>query len=61
MSVTLCAMIQSPEKEAVRAEKLPVRMTSIFRCLSGPLVNMCIALTVHQMHCLFNSIGHCSA
>ena len=44
MSVTLCAMIQSPEKEVIRAEKLPVRMTSIFRCSSDPLVNICISL-----------------
>lgn len=30
MSISLCITIQSPEKEAIRVEKLFVRMTSRF-------------------------------
>ena len=50
MSVTLFVMIQSPEKEAIRIEKLSVRMPSKFRCFSGPLVNICI--TVNNADCI---------
>ena len=50
MSVTLFVMIQSPEKEAIRIEKLSVRMSSKFRCFSGPLVN--IFITVNNADCI---------
>lgn len=50
MSVTLFVLIQSPEKEAIKTEKLPVRMSSKFRWFSDPLVNICI--TVNNADCI---------